>query len=139
MGGISGGARNLDAAGRLSAGHDFWRHDGIAGIPLPHVETGIALSAIVLGICVATAFRPPLWLAAALVGAFAIFHGHAHGAELPTAVNPMAFSAGFVVATGLPHLCGIGFGLLARSQSGVLLVRAAGAAIAAGGVYFLAA
>ncbi|HKA81894.1 MAG TPA: HupE/UreJ family protein, partial [Xanthobacteraceae bacterium] len=56
---------------------------GILGVPLPGVEIGIALSAVVLGLMVALAARPPLWVAAVLVGAFAIFHGHAHGAELP--------------------------------------------------------
>ncbi|MEZ5790263.1 MAG: HupE/UreJ family protein [Nitratireductor sp.] len=111
---------------------------GIAGIPLPRVETGIAVSAIILGLCVATAFKPPLWVAAVLVGAFAIFHGHAHGAELPDAASPLGFSAGFVLATGILHLAGIAFGLLARFRGGAMLVKAAGAAIAMGGVYFLA-
>ncbi|MCB1427757.1 MAG: HupE/UreJ family protein [Nitratireductor sp.] len=112
---------------------------GISGVALPHVETGIAVSAIILGLCVATAFRPPLWVAAILVGSFAIFHGHAHGAELPQAANPLAYSAGFVVATGLLHVAGISFGLLAGSRLGAMLVKVAGAAIALGGVYFLAA
>ena len=111
---------------------------GIAGIPLPQVETGIAVSAIILGLCVATAFKPPLWVAAVLVGAFAIFHGHAHGSELPDAASPLGFSAGFVLATGILHLAGIAFGLLARFRGGAMLVKAAGAAIAMGGVYFLA-
>src|SRR5215468_6586479 len=75
---------------------------GILGLALPGVETGIALSAIVLGLMVA--------LAAALVGAFAVFHGHAHGAELPPGADAVAYSVGFVVATGLLHLAGIGFG-----------------------------
>lgn len=112
---------------------------GVIGIPVPQVETGIALSAILLGLAVAAASRPPLWIAAALVGAFAVFHGHAHGAELPAAASPLTYSVGFVVATGLLHLCGIAFGLLAARPGGALAVRAAGAAIAAGGVYFLAA
>jgi len=110
---------------------------GIVGMPLPHVETGIALSAIVLGAMVAGAARPPLWVAAVLVGAFAIFHGHAHGAELPSGTNPVAFSIGFVIATGALHLAGIAFGLLARWPAGTLAVRAAGGAIALAGVAFL--
>src|SRR6266545_3323120 len=56
---------------------------GILGVPLPGVETAIAMSAVVLGLMVALAARPPLWVAAVLVGGFAIFHGHAHGTELP--------------------------------------------------------
>jgi len=110
---------------------------GILGVPIPHVETGIALSAVVLGAMVAAAARPPLWIAAILVGAFAIFHGHAHGAELPAGANPVAFSIGFVAATGALHLAGIAFGLLARWPAGTIAVRAAGGAIALAGIAFL--
>lgn len=110
---------------------------GILGVPIPAVETGIALSAIVLGTMVAFAARPPLWFAALIVGAFAVFHGHAHGAELPPGADAVAFSAGFVIATGLLHLCGIGIGLLARWPAGKIAVRAAGGVIAILGVAFL--
>jgi urease accessory protein len=110
---------------------------GVAGVPLPAVETGIAASAVVLGAMVALAARPPLWVAALLVGAFAIFHGHAHGTELPEAASPLAYSLGFVVATGLLHLGGIAFGLLVRWPAGRVLVRAGGGVIAAAGVGFL--
>ncbi|MEY8876513.1 MAG: HupE/UreJ family protein [Leptothrix sp. (in: b-proteobacteria)] len=110
---------------------------GVIGVPLPGVEIGIALSAIVIGGMVALAVRPPLWLAAVIVGAFAIFHGHAHGTELPNAANAVAFSAGFMVATGLLHLGGIAFGLLVRWPQGRLAVRAGGGAIAAVGLGFL--
>jgi urease accessory protein len=112
---------------------------GILGLPLPGVEIGIAISAIVLGLMVALAARPPLWVAAVLVGAFAIFHGHAHGSELPPGSDAVAFSVGFVVATGLLHLTGITFGLLARWPAGRLTVRAAGGAIALVGLTFLRA
>jgi urease accessory protein len=87
---------------------------GILGIPLPGVEIGIAISAIVLGLMVMLAAKPPLLVAAVLVGAFAIFHGYAHGAELPPGADAVAYSVGFVVATGLLHLTGIAFGLVAR-------------------------
>jgi urease accessory protein len=111
---------------------------GILGVPLPAVEAGIASSAIVLGAMVALAARPPLWVAAVLVGVFAIFHGYAHGKEeLPDGANAVAFSAGFVIATGLLHLTGIAFGLLARWPAGRLAVRGAGAAIALIGVAYL--
>jgi urease accessory protein len=110
---------------------------GVIGVPLPAVETGIAASAIVLGAMVAIAARPPLWVAAVIVAAFAIFHGHAHGTELPGAANPLAYSIGFVVATGLLHLCGIAFGLLVRWPAGQAAVRIGGVAIALAGVGFL--
>lgn len=110
---------------------------GVAGIPVPAVETGIAVSAIVLGAMVAFAARPPIWVAAVIVGAFAIFHGHAHGTELPGAANPLAYSLGFVIATGLLHLCGIAFGALAHWPAGKVAVRAGGGLIALGGFAFL--
>ncbi len=110
---------------------------GILGVPLPAVETGIAMSAVVLGMMVALAAKPPLWVAAVLVGIFAIFHGHAHGAELPPGADAVAYSVGFVVATGLLHLAGIAFGLLARWPAGRLAVRATGGAIALAGLAFL--
>jgi urease accessory protein len=110
---------------------------GILGVPIPAVETGIATSAVVLGLMVAMAARPPLWVAAALVGAFAIFHGHAHGAELPAGVDAVAYSLGFVIATGLLHLSGIAFGTLAAWPAGRIAVRTAGGAIALAGVAFL--
>jgi urease accessory protein len=110
---------------------------GVMGIPIPSVETGIAVSAIVLGIMVAFALRPPLWIAALLVGGFAIFHGHAHGTELPGAANPLAYSAGFVISTGMLHLCGIAFGLLVRWPAGKVAVRTFGAFISLAGVGFL--
>ncbi len=110
---------------------------GIIGVPMIAVETGIATSAIVLGLMVALAARPPLWAAAVLVGAFAIFHGYAHGKELPDGANAVAFSAGFVIATGLLHLCGIAFGLLTHWPTGRYAVRAAGGVIALVGVAYL--
>ena len=110
---------------------------GVLGVPLPHVETGIALSALVLGLAVALAAKPPLWLAAVLVGVFAIFHGHAHGTELPGAANPFAYAVGFVVATGCLHILGIVFGMLTRWPVGEKLVRGGGAAIAVAGFGFL--
>jgi urease accessory protein len=112
---------------------------GIAAVPVPRVEVGIAVSAIVLGLMVALAVRAPLALAVAVVSAFAIFHGHAHGAELPPGTDAIAFSAGFVIATGLLHVCGIGLGLATRRPAGRVAVRLAGAAIAAAGVIFLRA
>jgi urease accessory protein len=110
---------------------------GIAGVPIPAVEAGIAASAVALGLMVALAARPPLWIAAVLVGGFAIFHGHAHGAELSAGTDATAYSLGFVVATGLLHLCGIAFGTLASWPAGRIAVRTAGGAIALAGFVFL--
>jgi urease accessory protein len=110
---------------------------GVMGVPIPAVETGIAASAIVLGAMVAFAVRPPIWVAAIIVGSFAVFHGHAHGTELPGSANPLAFSLGFVIATGALHLSGIAFGLLARWPAGKVAVRAGGAVILLAGVGFL--
>ena len=110
---------------------------GILGLPLPGAEVAIAASAVVLGMMVATAARPPLLVAALVVGVFAIFHGYAHGAELPPGADAVAYSVGFVVATGLLHLAGIALGLTVRWPAGRIGVRGAGAAIAAAGVAFL--
>jgi urease accessory protein len=110
---------------------------GVAGIPLPGGEAGIALSGIVLGLAVLFRFRPPLWVALGLVGLFALFHGHAHGTELPASANPAAYALGFVVATGLLHLAGIGFGFLARWPAGRVAVQAMGGLIALAGGAFL--
>jgi urease accessory protein len=110
---------------------------GVLGLPLPAVETGIALSGVMLGLLVAFATKPPLWAAAIVVGFFGVFHGHAHGTELPNSANALAYSIGFVVATGLLHLCGIAFGLLVRWPWGRIAVRAGGGVIAAVGFAFL--
>jgi urease accessory protein len=110
---------------------------GVLGLPLRGVETGIALSAIMLGAMVAGAVKPPLWVAALLVGAFAVFHGYAHGVELPVGADAIAFSMGFVIATGTLHLCGIAFGALSHWRAGRIAVRLAGVVIAVIGVGFL--
>lgn len=110
---------------------------GVVGVPLPAVEIGIALSSVLLGLAVAIAWRPRLWIAAVLVGIFAIFHGHAHGTELPQAASAAAFAIGFVIATGLLHLGGIAFGLLANVKGGAIAVRAGGIVIALAGLGFL--
>jgi urease accessory protein len=134
---ISRSPGDLDAAGDVSARDGFRGRLGVLGIPLPAVETGIALSAIVLGLMVTLAARPPLRPAAILVGVFAICHGHAHGVELPKAANAVAYAIGFVTATGLLHLTGIAFGLLARWPAGEVAVRTAGVVIASGGIAYL--
>ncbi len=110
---------------------------GVFGIPVPAIETGIAVSGIVLGSMVLLASKPPLWVAASLVGIFAIFHGHAHGTELPESASPLTYSMGFVIATGLLHLAGIGLGEISRWPWGTVVVRAGGGVIACVGLGFL--
>lgn len=111
---------------------------GIAGVPLPRVEIGIATSVIVLGAMIAGAVRAPVWVACAIVAAFAIFHGYAHGAELPSAADPVGYSVGFVLATGLLHVAGIGIGLLNGRPGGAVATRSLGALIAVSGLWFMA-
>jgi urease accessory protein len=110
---------------------------GLIGVPLPGVEIGIAASAILLGAMVALQARPPLALAGLLVAFFAVFHGHAHGTELPAGQSGLLYSLGFVVATGLLHAVGIAIGLIHRWSSGRLLLRGAGVVVTLAGVFFL--
>jgi urease accessory protein len=110
---------------------------GLMGVPLPGIEYGIAASAIALGAAVMFEWKPPLALAAALVGVFAIFHGHAHGTELPPGQSAMLYSIGFVIATGCLHAVGIGIGTVHRWDWGQRILRVAGAVVSMGGVFFL--
>ncbi len=110
---------------------------GMFAVPVPPVEFGIALSVLMLGTAIATGLRPPVWLACAMVGLFALFHGYAHGRELPSAADPIGYSAGFVLSTGLLHVVGIAIGALYETGRGRLLIKGLGAAIGAAGLYFL--
>ena len=110
---------------------------GLIGIPVPGVEVGIAVSAIALGIMVLGESRPRLAVAAVLVGFFAVFHGHAHGTELPAGQSGLLYSMGFVVATGCLHAVGISIGLIHRWATGKIALRLAGAFVAVAGCYFL--
>ena len=110
---------------------------GLLGIPLPGIEIGIALSAVVLGTMIVTAARPPLWVAGLIVAVFAVFHGYAHGAELPAGGNALFYSLGFVIATGLLHALGITIGVIHRWSAGRIALRVLGGGVAAAGVVFL--
>ena len=110
---------------------------GLLGIPLPGIEVGIAVSAILLGAMVFGEVKPKLYIAAVMVGFFAIFHGHAHGTELPAEQSGLLYSMGFVIATGVLHGIGITIGLIHRWPAGKLALRGAGAFIAAMGFVFL--
>ncbi|MBS0473234.1 MAG: HupE/UreJ family protein [Proteobacteria bacterium] len=110
---------------------------GLIGVPLPGSEIAIALSGVCLGAVVLLESQPPLWVAAALVGVFGLFHGYAHGAELPPGQNALLYSAGFVLATGLLHATGIAIGVVHRWPWGRVALRGAGAAVLCGGAFFL--
>jgi len=109
----------------------------LLGVPLPGAEVGIALSGLVMGLMVLFELRPPLGLAALIVTTFAVFHGHAHGTELPVGAHALLYSLAFVIATGLLHLVGILLGEARRWPGGRTLVRVAGAGVALVGVWFL--
>jgi urease accessory protein len=110
---------------------------GMSGMYVPDAELGIAISVLVLGASIAFAWRPLEVVSLAIIAAFAFFHGYAHGVELPAATDPVAYAAGFVIATGLIHVVGIGIGLLAGKFARGRLSRGLGAAVACIGVYFL--
>lgn len=106
-------------------------------VPMPPVELGIAVSVLVLGLCVCLAIKAPVWAACAIVATFAVFHGYAHGAELPSAADPVGYSVGFVLATGLLHIFGISIGLLNARPKGIVVTRSVGAAVALAGGWYL--
>jgi urease accessory protein len=110
---------------------------GLMGVSLPGPEIGIAASAILLGGAVMSEARPPSTVAAVVVAFFAIFHGYAHGAELPPGQNGLLYSMGFVMATGCLHAAGISIGLIHRWLWGQTLLRLAGGAVALTGAFFM--
>jgi urease accessory protein len=110
---------------------------GMCAVPIPSVELGIAVSVLVLGMCVCLAFEAQAWVACAIVATFAVFHGYAHGQELPSAADPIGYSLGFVMATGLLHVSGIGIGLINRLHNGIVVTRSLGAVVAFAGGWYL--
>ena len=101
---------------------------GMLDAPMPPVELGIAVSVLTLGVAIALGWKAPVWLACPIAAAFALFHGYAHGRELPSAADPFGYSAGFVLATGGLHV----FGILI----GTLKMRSLGVGIAGAGLWF---
>jgi urease accessory protein len=110
---------------------------GILGLPLVGIEIGIALSIVALGLAIAFAWHPAEWVALLLIAVFAVCHGYAHGAELPRAADPADFAIGFVLATGMIHVFGIGVGLALHKPMGGRLAQGLGALIGLAGLYFL--
>ena len=113
---------------------------GMAGIHLPFVEVGVALSVVVLGLAIAFPLNLSTVATMALVGFFALFHGHVHGAEMPSAMSALPYAAGFVAATALLHAIGVGLGLLFGFEGerfGRRVVQTGGGAMALFGLVIL--
>jgi urease accessory protein len=108
---------------------------GFSGVPVPFIEQGILLSVLILGVLIAGAFKLPLIYSALIVGFFAIFHGFAHGAEMPAAIAAASYTAGFALATALLHLTGTGLSIYMSKINLPAVSRFAGGAIAFSGVY----
>lgn len=107
---------------------------GLAGIALPQVEGAIAMSVFALGLAIALRAHMPMVVAMLFVGFFAIFHGHAHGEEIPRMAEPAPFVAGFMLASALMHLAGVSIGyLLRREQARAIL----GAFVGGAGAHML--
>lgn len=110
---------------------------GMTGVPLPGVEIGIAASVILLGLAVALDLAPPLAAGIAACAVFAVFHGHAHGAELPENASGLSYAAGFVLATASLH--GLGLALAAQlAKHAPRLVRFSGGAMVVAGIASIA-
>lgn len=106
----------------------------LAGFPLPDVELGVAGSVIVIGLLVSLGTRMPSAAAGALVALMALFHGHAHGTELPSMASAWSYGAGFVLTTGALHLVGLGLGWAVFNYAKPAVLKIAGAVtVIAGG------
>lgn len=102
---------------------------GAAGVTIPFVEEGIILSVLILGILIAAAKKLPLLASMLIVGAFAVVHGHAHGAEIPALASGVSYAAGFAIVTALLHITGIVLGRTLATRTGTAVVRYAGVGI----------
>lgn len=112
---------------------------GYINIGLTATEVGIAASLIILGLIIAAEQRLPVRLAMLGVGFFAIFHGYAHGSEIPTTTQPVLYALGFLTGTALIHIAGVVIGDIAKHyERGRLILRVGGALIAVTGVLFIA-
>lgn len=107
---------------------------GMGGMELPFVETGIALSVVVLGALVALRWKAPLAVAMAMAAVFAVFHGFAHGAEMPVDTSGAVYAAGFLLATAFLHAAGVALGLGLVRLIDSRAIRAGGALVAAAGL-----
>lgn len=115
---------------------------GILGLPLPLVEYGITGSVLILGIAIIFGGKIPEWAGILVVATFAMFHGHAHGTELPALTDTLglliAYVAGFLIATAGLHVVGALIGIIAgRSTRGDMIMRLGGIAIASAGLLLI--
>jgi urease accessory protein len=111
---------------------------GILGIQLPFVETGIALSVLILGGIIAGSKKLPSSIAIACIALFALFHGHAHGTDMLSAANPVLFTIGFISSTALLHIAGIITGVYAKKTAlSLRLLKTSGLAISLTGIALL--
>jgi urease accessory protein len=108
---------------------------GFSGSPVPFIEEGILVSVLVLGVLVAGAFKFPVIFSALIVGFFALFHGYAHGTEMPLAIGAVSYSAGFALSTAILHMVGIACGIILQKINLEKVNRFAGCAIALSGIY----
>jgi urease accessory protein len=111
---------------------------GMAGMAMPLVEQGIVASVVVIGLAAALAFRPSLAVGFALAALAGLFHGHAHGTEIPVDASGLAYAAGFALATALLHACGIAVTVIATRFTLPVAARAAGGLTAMTGVVLAA-
>ncbi|MBL8569749.1 MAG: HupE/UreJ family protein [Phreatobacter sp.] len=111
---------------------------GMAGMPMPFVEQGIVASVVVLGLAAALAFSPSVAAGGAIVALAGLFHGHAHGTEVPADASGLAYAAGFAFATALLHGAGIATTVAAARLSLSVAARAAGGLTAIAGVVLAA-
>jgi urease accessory protein len=111
----------------------------LSGVAVPMVEGGILGSVVLLGLILLAAPVLPVQVPMIVVGLFALFHGHAHGSEMPAAASPVAYAAGFVIATALLHAIGVGIGMAAQRVAGTLGTRALGGVVVAAGLALVAA
>ena len=108
---------------------------GFSGISVPFIEEGILVSVLVLGVLIAGAFKFPVIFSALIVGFFSLFHGHAHGTEMPVAIGAASYSIGFALATAMLHTAGIASGIILQKINLEKVNRFAGGAIALSGIY----
>jgi urease accessory protein len=109
----------------------------ISKIPVPYVEEGILLSVLILGIVIAVGLRLPLGIQAFIVGVFAVFHGHAHGTEIPFAAEAVTYSLGFASGTALLHAAGAACGWMLHKLNIGKAIRLVGGVIVLGGMYLV--
>lgn len=110
---------------------------GMAGVALPYAETGVALSIVVFGLAAMIGLQAPVALLATLVGTFAVFHGYAHGAEMPETASGLSFGLGFLAATALLHVAGLGLGIGLARIGASRAAPALGAGVTAAGLALL--